>query len=151
MRKTSLSVVACALLLCAGTAHAKPKAPMNITQCGQTIDVPGNYIVSQSLDCSGPGVIIAADHIHLIVSGSVMATGGTAISGSGSHVLITGGGVVAGEPDGVDLSGDHIAVDGLSIAGQAVQGAVSLELDGSNESVIRCTITGGIHGILVGA
>jgi hypothetical protein len=132
---------------------AKP-GPIPVTQCGQMLDVPGEYVFSGVLSCDelcpSAAITIRASSVRLSFAPESLLLPlctGVLISDGISNVVIEGsggGGFGAGLVIGRD---DHVIVRGMNIGDGGGQSA-AVEIDGGNDIVIMDSTIGGFYGIL---
>jgi hypothetical protein len=133
-------------------ASAK-SSPIPVTQCGQVLDAPGDYLFSGILFCEvcpSAAITIRASGIHLSFApesqfGSLCT--GILISDGVSDVDIEGAGA-AGFGGGLVIGKDHhVIVQGMYISGGGVVPAVGL--NGGDDIVIKSNfISAALFGIV---
>lgn len=148
-----MALLLAAYLLTCSSSFAKSQ-PIPVTQCGQVLDAPGEYVFSGVLGCDelcpSAAITIRASNVHLsfapesqllpLCTGVVISDGvsNIAIEGSG------GGGFGAGLIIGRD---HHVVVRALNI-GSAGGHSAAVEIDGGHDIVIENSTIFGFYGIL---
>lgn len=145
-------------LLCAsaGAAHA---APTPVTQCGQVLDTPGDYRLTQDLGpCTGDGIVITADDVRLTLAGHTLSGVSTQESCDlnspqygifivgGTTGVRVGGGTVRGFVDGILQSGSSSAVTAMRVVDNCEWGVM---VSGSGNRVETSMVSGSDDGILL--
>jgi hypothetical protein len=137
--------------------HATPAiAQTNVSTCGQTLAVPGQYILTADLDCTGThasGINVTASKVVFHLAGHTIASTdcdmdrevyGIFVHGGLSHVRIDGG-TVRGFTDGVVLSSSSSRVSGMTVTGACLFGiAVTGSGNEVDTSVVSLTRFDGI-------
>jgi parallel beta-helix repeat protein len=113
-------------------AHAQSAA---VTTCGETLVTSGSYHLEADLGpCSGHGVVIAADDVHLTLAGHTITgvssptscdldnpQSGVVISAGTSRVKVSGG-TLSGFVDGINLGGAQSRVTAMNVTGNCFFG-----------------------------
>jgi len=143
---TSLIVALTAVLVMA-TSSARAQTP--VTTCGQTLAVPGQYVLIADLNCSGTfanGVNITASNVTLHLGNHTLSSidcdlsktiYGIFVPGDISGVKIDGG-TVRGFVDGIVLSSSHSKVSATTVTG-ACQFGIAVQNDGNTVTASRVT------------
>jgi len=144
------------ILLGASPAHAFT----SVTQCGQTLTTPGEYILTTDLSCNGTfgnGIVISANDVILHLAGHTIAStdcdGTKAISGISVEGGVSGvqidGGTIRGFNDGIALAASGSHISGMTVTGACFFG---IALSGTDNQVDTSTVTlSGLDGIGIGA
>jgi parallel beta-helix repeat protein len=142
------------------TASPAQAALIPVTTCGQTLNAPGEYILSSNLDCSGTfatGINIASSNVTLHLAGHILSStdcdstksivGVDAVTGL-SNVLIEGG-LISGFNDGIALYSSTSRVTGVGVGESCFFG---IALSGTNNRVDSSYVTNSREdGIAIGA
>ncbi len=142
-------------LLGAGPAHAFT----DVTDCGQTLDTPGEYLLTTDLSCDGTftnGIVISANDVVLHLAGHTIASSDCDSTKAISGIAVEGvsgveidGGTVRGFNDGIALGASNSRITGMTVTGACIFG---IALSGANNQVDTSTVTlSGVDGIGIGA
>jgi parallel beta-helix repeat protein len=121
----SLAAVLALLTAAPGPVHAQG---LRVTNCGQTLSAPGDYVLTGNLVCSaGNGVNITGSGVHLNLAGFTIDGGGDPLAGNNSRC--TDGSV--GINVGTSVSDAHIN-------GGTVRGfAFGIQMNGAGSSRVN--------------
>jgi parallel beta-helix repeat protein len=128
-----------------------------VTNCGQTLDAPGEYVLMNDLSCeqaSGDfdGVRITASNVTFHLAGHTISSSvcdpsrnvtGIFVVGGITNVKIDGGNV-SGFNDGIVLSASNSSVTGVKVTGACQSG---IHVQGTNNLVENNTATDNGDGI----
>jgi len=154
--KLTLVGLVAMVLLAASPAHALN----HVTVCGQNLNLAGQYVLDNDLDCSGTlasGVDITASNVVLDLAGHTIAStdcdltkdmGGIFVHGGLSGVKIDGG-RVQGFNDGIVINLSTSQVSGMTVTGACVFG---IAISGPNNRVDTSVVSlSGADGIGIGS
>ena len=151
-----------ALATIGNRAWAQTASPTPVTQCGQVLDQPGEYILTGALDrqecpndsCSAAGgaITISASNVHLDTAGHGVTAicAALVITDGVSDVRIDGGGWLSGGSGLIIGQDTKIVVSGLAdIRGDADLGSTEtgIELDGASKVTVSNNKIEGVFGI----
>jgi parallel beta-helix repeat protein len=138
MKRALVTSIAVGVLgLTAATGSATADGGTAVT-CGSTIASPGEYYLPA--DCTGPGIIVAANDVHLKLDGHTMTGPGTGGSNgilatqiSGLH--LQGPGTITNYGAGIYLSGnvDNSHVEDLTVSNNSFQNVIVWNSDQGDE------------------
>ena len=141
-----------------GAVSAQTPTPVNpVDGCGQTLSVPGEYVLTGDLPCTGAvsGVRIASSNVTFHLAGHTISNAtcddsqtfaGIFVNGGTSNVEVEGG-TVQGFNDGIVLSSSHSRVRGMTVQNACAFGIL---VQGANNRVLTNVVTGsGSDGIIL--
>jgi hypothetical protein len=142
---TSMLFVLAALLL---LAASPARALTPVTDCAQTLSVPGEYVLTVNLDCSGTftnGVNITASNVVFHLAGHTISSTDCDDTKSIQGILVSGlsgvridGGTVKGFNDGIGLTSSHSRVSAMTVTNACIFGIV---VSGENNQVDTSVVT----------
>lgn len=145
-------------VLLPGTVSAQTPTPVSPADgCGQTLSVPGEYVLTGDLPCTGAvnGVRISSSGVTFHLAGHTISNAtcddsqtfaGIFVDGGTSNVEIEGG-TVQGFNDGIVLSSSHSRVRGMTVQNAC---AVGILVQGVNNRVLTNVVTrSGSDGIIL--
>jgi parallel beta-helix repeat protein len=151
--------LAVVLLLAAAPAQAlTPVNPAN--GCAQTLNTPGEYVLTGDLNCSGTkgiGLNIAASTVVFHLAGHTISSTDCDLTKNISGIFVQSGisgvqidgGKVSGFNDGIGLSSSSSRVTGMTVTGAC---AFGMAVTGQNNQVDMSVVTAsGIDGIGLGS
>ena len=158
MRAARTILLTFGLVTISSLALAKA-APTPVTQCGQVLSVPGQYVLPSSLNCGAPvcpngAITITASKVRLNTNGQTVSAicAAVVVADGVSNVHITGGGSLLGGSGVIIGNASNILIQGLAqINGSSDLGSTETGVEiggGKNISVINNHIAGvlGING-----
>jgi len=141
-----------------GAVSAQTPMPVNPADgCDQTLSVPGEYVLTGNLPCTGSvsGVRIASSDVTFHLAGHTISNetcddsqtfAGIFVEGGFSNVEVEGG-TVRGFNDGIILSSSNSRLRGMTVQNACTFG---IAVQGANNRVLTNVVTGsGSDGIML--
>ena len=136
------ALAALAAIATVAAAHGKGPAATPITACGQTVTT--NAVLTKSLSCTGPGIVVGAGGITIDLKGftirgdraSDLVSDDTGVDDAGGYGNVTiEGGSIRDFHFGVYASGHHVLVSHVTVFGCDT----GISLQGKGSSVTSST------------
>ena len=134
------------------------QAQTHVTTCGQTLDMAGEYVLMNDLNCTATGdfdgVRITASNVTFHLAGHTISSPVCDLSRNITGIFVVGGitnvridgGNVSGFNDGIQLSASNSTVKGMKVSGACASG---IGVQGANNRVEKNTASGNVDGVLL--